>query len=201
MQVVFLHSSLNPEMIPSWMVQWQVVHTSIIILFPGWNQRNHRLLSTPTPDFPTRLSPISRLPHEWGPRLPQLPWAITLTLLLPPVAHSLPRLATHRRGSWGSGRGRQAEMCTTTSEPFPAGETLTCVGWAGGPGTRAGKTTQPKLQEEALGSPGGSGKCAAGRSPSSFHFNMRMTEWPTLLTAPPPSPPTRPGEEGSSSPQ
>lgn len=40
-QVVFLHSSLNPVMVPTWVVQRQVVHTSIIRLFPGWKQRRH----------------------------------------------------------------------------------------------------------------------------------------------------------------
>ena len=39
-QTVLLHSSLNSEMAPTWTVQWQVVHTSVITLFPGWNQRH-----------------------------------------------------------------------------------------------------------------------------------------------------------------
>lgn len=66
--------------------------------------------------------------------------------------------------------------------------------------SRVRKTSQPGLQDawEALEA---MERVLEVGLPGSFYFHIRMTEWPTLPTAPLSLPPTRPGEEGSSSPQ
>lgn len=127
-----------------------------------------------------------------------------------PVAHSLPRLPTssmpeRELGQWERATGGnvhddfRALPCRRNAHVRGVGQEVSAGQEAQALELRSQSSLSSRRKPwealEAAESVLGVGL------PSSFHFHIRMTEWPTLLRAPQPSPSTRPREEGSSSPQ